>query len=239
MADGRESMRFGWLLATLLAFYLIIPLFEHLRGAIDAVIPRFFEGPIFVLLLTAVLISVSRRKKYRSLTLTLGIFAALLWAVPSSLISDQLRLLRHCLAIAFLAYSIVSILVFIFTARRVTSNLLCSSLCIYLLMGVLWAVAYSTVAIVNPAAFIYNVPAHAQKGMVLDNGTSAEALYFSYVTLTTLGYGDIVPGVPMTRSLATLEAIMGQLVLTVLVARLVGMHIMDSQNARESEQTTA
>jgi hypothetical protein len=239
MADGRESTRFVWLLATLLAFYLIIPLFEHIRGAVDAVIPRFFEGPVFVLLLTAVLISVSRRKKYRSLTLTLGVIAALLWAVPSSLITEQLRLLRHGSAIAFLAYSIGSILVYIFTAHRVTSNLLCSSLCIYLLMGVLWAVAYSTVAIVNPAAFIYNVPGHAQKGMVLDSGTSAEALYFSYVTLTTLGYGDIVPGVPVTRSLATLEAIMGQLVLTVLVARLVGMHIIDSQNAGDNEQVSA
>jgi hypothetical protein len=239
MANGRESPRFVWLLATLLAFYLIIPLVEHLRGAIDAVIPRFFEGPIFVLLLAAVLISVNRRKKYRSLTLTLGAIAAVLWAVPSSLISDQFRLLRHCLAIAFLAYSIVSILIFIFTAHRVTLNLLCSSLCIYLLMGVLWAVAYSTTAIVNPAAFIYNVPGHAQKGMVLDSGTSAEALYFSYVTLTTLGYGDIVPGVPVARSLATLEAIMGQLVLTVLVARLVGMHIIDSQNARDGKEVSA
>jgi hypothetical protein len=53
-------------------------------------------------------------------------------------------------------------------------------------------------------------------------------LYFSFATLTTLGYGDIVPTSPISRMLASIEAITGQLYLAVLVARLVGMHIVDS-----------
>ena len=56
----------------------------------------------------------------------------------------------------------------------------------------------------------------------------AQMVYYSFVTLTTLGYGDIVPIAPSARALATLEAITGQLYLTVLVARLVGLHITHS-----------
>ena len=64
------------------------------------------------------------------------------------------------------------------------------------------------------------------------------ALYFSFATLTTLGYGDILPTSPISRMLASMEAITGQLYLAVLVARLVGMHLvysMDHEQARSGE----
>ncbi len=54
---------------------------------------------------------------------------------------------------------------------------------------------------------------------------STDALYFSFVTLTTLGFGDIAPISPLARTLVMLEAVTGQLFLAVLVARLVGLHI--------------
>jgi voltage-gated potassium channel Kch len=59
-------------------------------------------------------------------------------------------------------------------------------------------------------------------------------MYFSYTTLTTLGYGDIVPVSQIARTLATLEAITGQLYLAVLVARLVGLHINASLTAGQA-----
>ena len=64
--------------------------------------------------------------------------------------------------------------------------------------------------------------------------TSAPMIYFSFVTLTTLGYGDIVPLSPAARALAMVEALLGQLYLTVLVARLVGLHITHSQQEEGS-----
>lgn len=66
--------------------------------------------------------------------------------------------------------------------------------------------------------------------------TGAEMIYYSFVTLTTLGYGDIVPVSPSARSLATLEALTGQLYLTVLVARLVGLQITHSARRRSEDQ---
>lgn len=63
-------------------------------------------------------------------------------------------------------------------------------------------------------------------------GRLMQMRYFSFETLTTLGYGDIVPRSPVARMLATLEAVMGQIYLTVLIARLVGLHIVDANSTR-------
>jgi voltage-gated potassium channel Kch len=60
--------------------------------------------------------------------------------------------------------------------------------------------------------------------------------YFSFSTLTTVGYGDIVPRSNAARTLAELEAITGQIYLAVLVARLVGLHIVDSSGSRSREE---
>jgi hypothetical protein len=60
--------------------------------------------------------------------------------------------------------------------------------------------------------------------------------YFSFITLTTVGYGDIVPHSPAARTLAALEAITGQIYLTVLVARLVGLHIVHAHTSKAHEE---
>ena len=61
---------------------------------------------------------------------------------------------------------------------------------------------------------------------------SVNPLYYSFVTLTTLGYGDISPASSMARMLAAIEAVVGQVYLTVLVARLVGLHIAQATNEK-------
>lgn len=61
-------------------------------------------------------------------------------------------------------------------------------------------------------------------------------LYFSFVTLTTLGYGDITPATHGTRALATLEALAGQVFITFLVARLVGLHVVRQKTAEKLER---
>jgi len=67
--------------------------------------------------------------------------------------------------------------------------------------------------------------------MRLGGRQSVFPLYYSFVTMTTLGYGDIVPRSSSARMFAAIEALMGQLYLAVLVARLVGLHIFPSAGA--------
>ena len=104
---------------------------------------------------------------------------------------------------------------------RVTMSRVLASLCAYLMIGLVWAEVYAAVAALSPGAF--NVP---QGWPQVGSGELVTmAVYFSYVTLTTLGYGDITPATETTRSLAVTEAIVGQLYLTVMVARLVGLFV--------------
>src|SRR5262249_8083494 len=140
-----------------------------------------------------------------------------------------ITILHHVFSGVFLGYAIVVMLRFIFTSRQVTYNTLCASLCIYLLLGLVWALGYAVVHQLDPAAFYSSVPfSDGSLEFRAGKGQSTGVLYFSFVTLTTLGYGDVVPLSPIAHTLASLEAITGQLYLTVLVARLVGLHISES-----------
>lgn len=100
--------------------------------------------------------------------------------------------------------------------RRVTVDTLLGSLCVYILLSLVAMFGYLAVAATNTGAF---------RGLSGADRPLNDLLYFSVTTLTTLGYGDIVPVAPLARALATLEALAGQLYLVVLVAYLVGLRL--------------
>lgn len=115
--------------------------------------------------------------------------------------------------ILFIGYTFVLIVDLFMKAKEITSHLVFASVSAYLLMGVLWSFAYGIVLSFQPEAFSIEV------------AEPYTLLYFSFVTLTTLGYGDVAPITQEARSLAILEAVVGQLYLAVIVARLVGVYI--------------
>ena len=108
----------------------------------------------------------------------------------------------------------------LFTAGPINSNRLLGAVSIYLLLGLIWAVVYVGILEVDPAAFRGN-----GGGPWLES--FPEFVYFSFVSLTTLGYGDISPASPIARFVVYLEAILGQLYLAIMVAGLVGIGISD------------
>jgi hypothetical protein len=104
-------------------------------------------------------------------------------------------------------------------------DLIYATICVYLLIGVAWAYVYSVLENIFPGSF--NFPLNLlQANPSLNEGRKHLTLlfYYSFVTLTTLGYGDITPVTPPAQSLSTLEAIMGQFYIAILVARLVGIY---------------
>ncbi len=114
----------------------------------------------------------------------------------------------------------------VFVPGAVTMNRVVGALCIYLLIGVLWAILYGFVELVEPTAFLY---AGREAGDPIEH-----VLYYSFVTLTTLGYGDMTPVHPVARTLAYLEAVIGQLYIAVLIAGLVGRHVANLRSAAEA-----
>lgn len=125
----------------------------------------------------------------------------------------------------FLVFTATQILKFIVRARRVTSELIFGAVSVYLMMGVVGALLFAVLDLWSPGSL--RMPGGA--GSAVDDATQFSAVaYYSFVTLTTLGYGDITPVSRMARSLSTMEAVTGQLYLAVLVARVVGLHIAQS-----------
>ena len=98
--------------------------------------------------------------------------------------------------------------------ERVDANRLAGAVCVYLLIGLAWAFIYSFIAIMMPEAFSGLSPN-------LDH-RFVDLLYYSFVTLTTLGYGDITPASPFVRTLAYLQAVIGTMYMAILVASLIG-----------------
>ncbi len=175
--------------------------------------------------------------------LTLIIVSAL--AVPSFVLHARAALggpaepavATHVLDLLYLGCTAALVLRHLFRSERVTVDVISASVCVYLLLGVLWAVAYSLLETLDPGSFLFAFAAGDEtRSMSFGGEESIFPLYFSFVTMSTLGYGDILPASSSARMFATVEAIMGQIYLTVLVARLVGLHIAHTMAARTREQ---
>lgn len=89
-----------------------------------------------------------------------------------------------------------------------------------MLLGVIWASAYMLLEHLRPGSFV--IP---NDWRLPGNQVGPALVYFSYVTLTTLGYGDIRAAGPAGAGMAVVEAIVGQLFLAITIARLVGQHL--------------
>jgi voltage-gated potassium channel len=219
--------RFVLLFGTLLFFYVLAPIIHQVRAWLHPVVPPVVEGLLLLALLMGSVASVARSRAWVFWALLLGLPAVVLWLVGIVVVSEPVAVLRQLFLAAFFGYVIWVLLQAIFASRLVTFNTVCASLCVYLLLGLVWAFAYSVVDVLDPEGFTYTVPGKQPPVLRVGGGDKA-ILYFSFATLTTLGYGDIVPTSPISRMLASIEAITGQLYLAVLVARLVGMHIVHS-----------
>ena len=107
----------------------------------------------------------------------------------------------------------------------VTKARIKGAVAVYLLLGIIFAEAFRMVAIVDPTALTI------QSSNPLSLKYTAQLMYFSFSTLTTAGYGDIVPVHPVARSMANAEAIAGQMYVVLLIGRLVSQHMVDKDRA--------
>lgn len=104
----------------------------------------------------------------------------------------------------------------------IDANKIIGAVCIYLLVGIIWAILYMLILQIDPQSF---------SGLIQNNGYGnfPALLYFSFITLTTLGYGDISPTLPISQFLTYMEAITGQFYIAILVASLIGAHFSEKR----------
>jgi hypothetical protein len=201
--------RFAALLVAFVAVGGVAPVIQEARGG---ELPIVVEGLGFLALVAACYAAVGRNRHFAALLVVGVVGVGSAWVAVKQ---EQfwLLVLATCLLIAFFTAVAFSILRLVLTAERVTTEVIAAALCVYLLLGAIWALGYSLADTIQSTAF------RTEQDSIWD------FVYFSFATLTTLGYDDVVAGSRLTKSLAGIEAITGQFYVAVLVSRLVGMHI--------------
>jgi len=226
--------RFDILLGALVLLLLSAPVVRVFVQIRHPQLARVTVAACFSLMLISAVFAISQRRRTAIVAISLAVPVVLLSAVRLLIEQQGIIIVYHLLGISFLGYTVVVILVFLFRAQRVTFNMIFASMCVYLLLGVIWAEVYSLLEVLEPGeSFKFNLAEDASsQSMQFGGEQSIFPLYYSLVTMTTLGYGDIVPTSPSARMFAAVQALMGQLYLAVLVARLVGMHISQATRGR-------
>jgi voltage-gated potassium channel len=201
------------LLIALAVLLTCAPFVEELEGG------HLILSVLFSLVLVAAVIAVVDRKRTLAIAVVLAVPA-----ITARWINHFRPDLVHpaaflVLALLLLAFVIGHLLYFILHAPVVTMEVLCASIAAYLMLGLMWTVAYWLVDQLTPGgAFSFNT-SHGAQSM---NGFTG--FYFSFITLSTVGYGDITPVSRAARWLAATEAMTGLLYVAVLIARLVSVY---------------
>ncbi len=165
--------------------------------------------------------TISKRSPlFKSSILLMGISLILIWTDVLNIV-DFPPTMNTAIMLLYLGILIYSFTKYVFRARIVNSSLICAALCLYLLLGMMWGLLYEVLETLVPGSFAGELLASSQTPMELRQHFQ----YFSFVTLTTLGYGDILPKSAGASALCHTEAITGQFFMAVLVARLVGIQV--------------
>ena len=205
------SVRLRFLFIALVVLIVIYPLFEGI----------FLLSVMLSAVLLAALYAVSANRQSRLIGLCLGLpYLLTLWILTLGYEHVVLSVLGRGLGILFLGFTTVVLLRHVMQMERVDSDALYGTVSVYLLLGIVWALLYGVIETVQPGSF------NVSPALIGDEAKAWDDLvYYSFVTLTTLGYGDVAPLSPRVRSLAVLEAITGVFYVAILVARLVGLHL--------------
>lgn len=222
--------RFIVLLLTLILLLLAVPALTAMEDRAQIVFNIVFVG-----MLMGAVFAVSENRTQLIVAGCLAGAQFVLRVLTPWLELEGLQVAQMLLGILFLGYIAIVIVRYLFSTERVTFDMICASLCVYLLLGIIWYEAYVLLAVYDSESF--KMPERDVAEMSASETNDAQGdlvLYFSFVTLTTLGYGDVTPVTATARMLAILEAITGQLYLVVLVGRLVGLQISQSTRRRDS-----
>jgi len=218
---------FGIRIGRFLFLFISIILMMALRPLIGGFVRlTMLTDILFAAVLISGLWAVSQKRGVFLMALLMAIPALVLGWIPYFAELPFLWILSRLFLAVFFVVMVVFLLSHIRRAKEVTADLIMGAVSTYFLMGLFWAFIFFFIETVSPGSFrLEGSPADIE----------SQLIYYSFVTLATVGYGDITPASMVARSYAVLEAIIGQLYLTVLVAALVGLHISQSTERKVEE----
>jgi len=210
--------KFAHLLAVLLVFFLFTPFIEHSVREFPIVSLIFLCAVLITLRVMLLPRHIFRFSVIISVSAFLLDFLLEKGVVPC--FRGPLTIITAAIYALFMVMAIVIIMKSLFATSRVTVDTILGGICVYFLIGYVWSLSYYVIWFCDRAAF----------SRLAMSSSPISFFYFSFTTLTTTGYGDIYPTNNFAMMMANLESIVGQMYLTIFVARLVGLHITHGYN---------
>ena len=206
--------RFTFLLAALILVLVVAPLAEQ----------AFLGAIVFTVGITAVFIGGLMANRGRKRVFRTGLVVAacaipIAWATLFTR-SSTLDLIEYLFIILFCGVAAAMILISVMREHIATPQAIVGAICVYLLIGLTWAMVYSAIEYAedDPFSFQQN---HRMAVKGVQNTAFSQLVYFSFVTMSTLGYGDITPRTVLAEVACWMQSIVGQLYIAILIARLV------------------
>ena len=214
---AREKRGMGRLFYLLMLLTALIILYPLLQGTL-------FRGltlnSIFTFILFAIVYGLREERWVIIAGILIGVpWLAVVW-INLRMEMLELRIVSAILMTLLFSYTLILLVRHIRETGEISADLLYGAGCIYMLIGFAWSGICMTIELLRPGSFL-QVTAEGYKPI----SHASDLVYYSFTTLTTLGYGDITPQLPITRSLAILEAITGVLFMGILIGTLVGIFV--------------
>ena len=203
-----------WLLVSLLLSLLVLPLLEGL-----------YAGRVLLLLgftTTLIVAAVAARSRLKIVTLVL-LVVALPTAWATLFVDSTMLFVTHCLLSSGFFWLVGGVIVFLaIKTHQVTVDSVFGAISAYLLFGLAWALSYWAIYAVSPGAYTFPEEGAAAVGADVRHIQGfSHFVYYSFVTMATLGYGDITPLSRITRTLSWMQTVTGQFYVAVVIAWLV------------------
>jgi hypothetical protein len=206
LPDTLKANKAELLLASLLILILLSPLIEEAHAG--QFLLRIAALPVMI----SAVFYASASKVHRAIAIIVALAWFCLRFLVPNMIDSAWSFVLYGILLGLVTYSLLG---HIFRATRIDRGLIASAMTVYLLLGAIWGALYLIIYLINPGAFI--APS------VDPNYASVHFTYYSYATLTTLGFGDITPISPVARILSVTEAITGVFYMAILIARLISL----------------
>ncbi len=214
------AYRFRVLLASILLMILVFPTMD---GSWPGRVV--FDGMLVVVFLAGIA-TIFHARRLRTAALLAGVPSVVVpWVahVWGQEMTRELAVATHCGAALFMGCALAATVFTVYREEGITADGICGALCGYLLLALAFGHVYCALEVANPGSFrVHGAPLEP-----LERGGRTHFLlvYFSLVTLTTVGYGDMSPASPPARGFAVVQAVLGQFYLAVLLADLVGKRV--------------
>ena len=224
---------FGVLLAALALMMMLSPCIPFLGSLWPSLSGMALLSPLSLIVIGASTLTLWQRSRHHAWQMIATCLVVGMLMLGSVITHKTFLAAQLVIQIIFLGNVIRVVVRSVFKTRNVTSDVLCGAICIYLLTGVLAGLVFVLIESLAPGSFHLmsadETTVRSQDALLKDPGW---LMYFSFVTLTTVGYGDIVPNSGIARSAAVLVAVTGQVLLVIQIARLVGMHVAQTAPSR-------